>query len=198
TVSTALLRWTRERIPDAGSTAPDTAGNGSLMRLAPVSIRYWAEADLRREIAAKQSRTTHGAPEAVDACIYYADRLAEAIDGMAEPEVLRPIASSFAGKIQAIALGDWRGKKRHQVRGTGYVADALEAALWCVRTGATFRETVLLAANLREDADTTAAIAGQLAGALYGARAIPEEWLQKLAWRSRIESTARALFDASL
>lgn len=75
---------------------------------------------------------------------------------------------------------------------------SLEAALWCVGRTGTFRDAVLLAANLGEDADTTAAITGQLAGAIYGASGIPEEWLEKLAWRDEITASTLDLFAASL
>ena len=87
---------------------------------------------------------------------------------------------------------------RGQVRGSGYVIHSLEAALWAVGKAQDFREAVLLAANLGEDADTTAAIAGQLAGALWGESGIPEDWLAKLAWRDRITDLADRLHDLSL
>lgn len=87
--------------------------------------------------------------------------------------------------------------QRDQIRGSGYVLHSLEAALWCVGRTSNFREAVLLAANLGEDADTTAAIAGQLAGALYGASGIPAEWLEKLAWKDEIAAMAHTLFEAS-
>lgn len=73
---------------------------------------------------------------------------------------------------------------------------AVHAALWAVSRTSTFKNAVLLAANLGEDADTTAAVAGQIAGALYGASTIPTEWLEKLAWRERIEALAADLHDA--
>lgn len=82
------------------------------------------------------------------------------------------------------------------MRGTGYVVASLHAALWAVSRTSTFRGAVLAAANLGEDADTAAAVAGQIAGALYGAAAIPAAWLAKLAWRERIERMAHDLFDA--
>jgi ADP-ribosyl-[dinitrogen reductase] hydrolase len=73
------------------------------------------------------------------------------------------------------------------------VAHSLEASLWSVGRTASFEQAVLLAANLGEDADTTAAITGQLAGALYGASGIPRRWLNKLAWTSRIRQMAERL-----
>jgi ADP-ribosyl-[dinitrogen reductase] hydrolase len=73
------------------------------------------------------------------------------------------------------------------------VIDTLEAALWAVRESSDFRSAVLLAANLGGDADTVAAVTGQIAGALWGKSAIPQEWLERLAWRDRIEDRARTL-----
>jgi len=81
----------------------------------------------------------------------------------------------------------------HQISSSGFVAHSLEAALWCVATTDNFDDAVPLAANLRDDADTTAAITGQLAGALYGGSSIRKSWLEKLAWRHRIEDLARDL-----
>lgn len=174
----------------SGPSGEYDAGNGSLMRLAPVAIRYWNDAEKRRDVAARQSRTTHGAPEAVDACILFADILADAIAGKPRSQVLRPRQGSYAGNIQAIAEGSWRGKPRHEIRGSGYVVHCLEAALWSVSRTATFRDAVLLAANFREDADTTAAVTGQLAGAIYGQSGIPKEWQERLADRYAVVGAA--------
>ncbi len=198
TTSTALSRWLRTGDPVAGTTASDTAGNGSLMRLAPVAIRHWRDRTRLRDVAARQSRSTHGAPEAVDACVAYAEVLADAIAGQPRSQVLRRREDSYAGAIGGILAGSWRGKARTKIRASGYVAHALEASLWSVGRTGSFADAVLLAANLGEDADTTAAITGQLAGALYGASAIPPEWRERLAWGGRIEGIANSLFHESL
>lgn len=79
--------------------------------------------------------------------------------------------------------------------GNGYVVDSLEAALWCFARTATFEEAVLCAANLGDDADTTAAICGQLAGAFYGQAAIPRHWQDRLAWADQIRALADRLHD---
>ena len=197
TVSGALGRFKQAGDPLAGSDDPMSAGNGSLMRLAPAAIRYWNDAEERRNASARQSMTTHGAPEAVAACAAYADLIAEAIAGTRKEDVLRPRSDDHAGKIKSIMAGSWRGRHRDEIRGSGYVAHSLEASLWCVGRTGTFAEAVILAANLGEDADTTAAITGQLAGALYGRDGIPSDWLGKLAWRERIEQQAGQLFDQS-
>ncbi|WP_027442567.1 ADP-ribosylglycohydrolase family protein [Erythrobacter cryptus] len=195
TTNDALNRWQRSGDPYAGATDPNTAGNGSLMRLAPVAIRFWRDPEALRRVAALQSRTTHGAPEAVSACVAYAELLAKAIAGVPAHEVLSPRSGDYAGAIAAIMAGSWRGKARREIASSGYVAHSLEAALWSVARTSDFRSAILLAANLGGDADTTAAIAGQLAGALYGASGIPQEWLGMLAWKPRIEGMAHSLIE---
>jgi ADP-ribosyl-[dinitrogen reductase] hydrolase len=198
TVSSALQNWRMHGDPVAGSADPLSAGNGALMRLAPVAVRYWNDRTRLLDVAVRQSATTHRAPEALSASIAYAELLADAIAGRPRSEVLAPRSGTYAGKIAPIMGGSWRGKPRDQIASSGYVAHSLEAAIWSVGRTATFQEAVLTAANLGGDADTTAAIAGQLAGALYGIAGIPQEWLQRLAWRERIEAIATELFSASL
>ena len=195
TTRQALSRWKRTGNPTAGSTDPQTAGNGSLMRLAPVAIRFWRDRPTMRDVAARQSATTHAAPEAIDACVAFAEVLADAIEGRPRSEVLRDRVGPYAGAIQPIMAGSWRGEGRNHVRATGYVAHSLEASLWSVGRTGSFEEAVLLAANLGEDADTTAAITGQLAGALYGANGIPQRWRDLLAWEPRIRAMAEGIFQ---
>jgi ADP-ribosyl-[dinitrogen reductase] hydrolase len=198
TTNEALSRWLRDKDPYAGSVSPHSAGNGSLMRLAPVATRFWNDRDKMRDVAGQQSRTTHAAPEAVDACVLYADILADAIEGQQRQDVLRIRTDPYAGKIQTIASGSWRSKTRDQILSSGYVAHSLEAALWCVGSTADFKSAVLKAANLGNDSDTTAAVAGQLAGALYGTGGFPRHWLDRLAGRKHIEERAATLFNKSI
>lgn len=187
TTRQALMRFKASGDPIAGSTDPNAAGNGSLMRLAPVAIRFHRDRAKLRDAAARQSRTTHAAPEAVDACLVYAEMLADAIEGRLVSEVLQGHQGNWTGAIGKIAAGSWRGKPRLQIRASGYVAHSLEASLWSVARSGSFAEAVLLAANLGEDADTTAAITGQLAGAFFGANKIPQTWQQRLAQQEYIE-----------
>lgn len=100
--------------------------------------------------------------------------------------------------MQAIIDGSWKGKHRDDIRSSGYVLHSLEAALWCVGSSGSFSEAVLKAVALGDDADTTAAITGQLAGAVYGLSGIPERWRKRLAWKDRIEGLADRLFTESL
>lgn len=187
----ALARYRSDGNPIAGSTQADTAGNGSLMRLAPVALRWYREPPAAMAAARRQSATTHGAPAAIAACSYFAGLLADAIASGDKAAVLAP---RLAGQpaVDAVARGSWK-RERGQIRSSGYVIDTLEAALWAVSRAANFEEALLLAANLGGDADTVAAVTGQLAGAIWGRAGIPAQWLEVLAQRERIEQLAVAL-----
>ena len=193
TTREALLRYRRTGDPFAGPVAEDTAGNGSLMRLAPAVLGFLHDPAACREVAGEQSRTTHGAPQAVQSCQYFADLLRRAIGGQTKDTVLAPQEWEGHAAVRAVAAGSWRGKDRAAIRSTGYVIHTLEAALWAVGTTDSFEEAVILAVNLADDADTVGAVTGQLAGALYGLGAIPERWLERLAWRDRIVAAADGL-----
>ncbi len=200
TTAEALGRFERMGDPFAGSADPMAAGNGSLMRLAPAALRHLHNADAARCLAADQSRTTHAAPQAVEACILFTDLLREAILGRPKAEVLAPRPWSgdpAIAAIAAIAAGSWRGKPRDAIQSTGYVVHTLEAALWAVDRTDSFSEAAVLAVNLGGDADTVGAVAGQLAGALYGMGGIPQRWLDVLAWRARLQDAADALAGMS-
>ncbi len=194
---TALDRFAADHNPVAGSTSARDGGNGSLMRLAPIAVRFRQLANAQAAAVA-QSVVTHGAEECVDACAYFVELLLQAIDGVDKEMVLQPRDRALSPKIAAIARGEWRQKPEGQIASTGYVVHTLEAALWCVAQSADFREAVLRAANLGHDADTVAAVTGQLAGALWGLTGIPAAWLAKLAWRDDIVARGTALWDASL
>ena len=193
TTRNALERYLRTGDPLAGSTDPGTAGNGSLMRLAPVALRFWNDRDRLDHAAAQQSRTTHAAEEAVDGCRAFADLLADAISGKPRRDVLAPRAFDGAPAIAEIVKGSWRGCAREKIRSSGYVVHTLEAAMWSVARTGNFRNAVLLAANLADDADTVAAVTGQLAGAIYGLSGIPTDWLERIAWKDQLLDTAERL-----
>lgn len=195
TVHDALGRYEDTGEPMAGSTDERAAGNGSIMRLAPVVLFFHPDNAAAIHHAAESSRTTHGATECVDACRLMASILCRALDGAAKDDALLGDASTFTGapRIEAIARGDYRAKAPAEIRGTGYVVQSLEAALWCVHTTDSFEAAVLRAVNLGDDADTTAAVAGQIAGGLYGRSGIPSRWLERLAMRDLIEELATKL-----
>ncbi|MFP4346584.1 MAG: ADP-ribosylglycohydrolase family protein [Anaerolineales bacterium] len=196
TVAAALRRYRRTGEPFSGSTDPYSAGNGSLMRLAPIPMYYVEEPERAVHLAAESSRTTHGAQEAVDACRLFAKMLVRALRGAEKESLLfgSEPDGELAPAIAAIARGEYRGKGRDEIRGSGYVVESLEAALWCFLQTRSYRGAILCAANLGDDADTTAAICGQIAGAYYGAEGIPIVWREQVAMAPFIEETARRLY----
>lgn len=187
----ALLNYLDHGDPVAGSTDPYKAGNGCLMRYAPVAIfAQHRSQGARLELAKRSAVTTHASPECVQATQIFQEVLWRALDGRPKEEVLTIDASVFSAlspKLQDVCDGAWRTKHRDDIRGSGYVVEALEAALWCVAQSGSFEEAVLLAANLGDDADTTAAICGQIAGAMYGEEGIPGAWREVVAMRETIE-----------
>ena len=195
TVGEALNRYQQTGDPMAGSTNPHSAGNGSIMRLAPVPMFYYPDLAAALRYSAESSRTTHGAAECIDACRLLAGIICRALSGASKEDILFGEADSFTGepKIKLIAQGEYRNKSNSKIRGTGYVAESLEAALWCFDQTDTFESAILKAANLGDDADTTAAICGQVAGAFYGESGIPGKWLKKLAMREEISTLADRL-----
>lgn len=197
TTRDALMRFNETGDPIAGSKSAQSAGNGSLMRLSPVAVRYFHDRATMAEVARRQSEVTHGAAEAVDACIVFASLLADAIIGTPVHDLLAPRLVDAAPAITKILAGGWQEKSRDEIRSSGYVVHSLEAAIWSVGNSSSFEEALVLAANLADDADTVAAITGQLAGAIWGATAIPDSWLDCLAWHDRIVCAAESLFYAA-
>ena len=195
TISSALTRFESVGEPLAGSEHPRSAGNGCIMRLAPVPMYFFDDRGQAIDRAAESSRTTHAAAECLDACRLLAAVLCEALGGGSADSVLFGHGGLEIGEAKIIAVrdGDYRGKTIEEIRGSGYVADCLEAALWCFHHSQSFEEAVLMAANLGDDADTTAAVCGQVAGAYWGIEGIPPRWLKKLAGRTMIEQMAVAL-----
>ena len=199
TTSRALVRFKRTGDPFAGSSDPHSAGNGSIMRLAPVPMCFARDLGQAVRHSAESSRTTHGAEECIDACRFFGAMLVRALTGATKEDVLTADAKGFSGaaKIVDIARGAYRSKAERAIIGSGYVAESLEAALWCFDETDSYDAAVLRAANLGDDADTTAAVCGQVAGAFYGVQGIRPAWLEKLAMRAEIEDLASKLFECS-
>jgi ADP-ribosylglycohydrolase len=199
----ALLKFEKTQEPYCGSTDPRSAGNGSIMRLAPVPLFYTKRPLEGIEKSGESSRTTHGARTAVDACRYFGALLVGAVNGVSKEELLSERYSPIPGyweenplveEIDEIAAGSFKYRQPPEIQGSGYVVKSLEAALWAFYHGNSFREACLLAVNLGMDADTTGAVCGQLAGAFYGEGEIPQSWRSQLIRSHLIESMADRLF----
>ena len=193
-----------------GDSNDRASGNGSIMRLAPVPIHYQPlfPGDIARlaELAAESSLVTHASSKCLSACRYLAIVLAGLIAGLDKEEVLHSDWSALRElrshkplhpDIDEIAAGSFRTRQPPKIVGSGYVVRSLEAALWAFDHTDDFRTAVLAAVNLGDDADTTGAVCGQLAGARYGQSGIPDEWLEGLAKRAMIESALDRLLETT-
>ena len=195
TVGKALDRFENNDNPLAGTTNPTSAGNASIMRVAPVPMFYYAQREAAIEYSGDSSRTTHGAAECIDACRYLGLVIHRALSGASKEDVVATVPPDVLAStsIQAIADGCYFDKTMDEIKGSAYVVESLEAALWCFWTTDSFKEAILATANLGDDADTNAAICGQVAGAFYGASEIPAEWLDVLVMRDGITAIADRL-----
>ncbi|QPT11887.1 ADP-ribosylglycohydrolase family protein [Serratia rubidaea] len=180
-----------------GNTSPDTAGNAAIIRHAPVAIFCRNSLHNTYLESKMQSMATHCAVESIHSCQYLGFILHYLLNGASKEEAFAPHVMPLSVRLLLINAGEYKDKTRDQIRSSGYVIDTLEAAMWAVWNTDNFRDAILLAANLGDDADSVAATAGQLAGALYGYSGIPDEWLAKLAQRERISQLAESLFELS-
>ncbi|CAF1104642.1 unnamed protein product [Adineta steineri] len=171
----------------------DAAGNGGLMRLAPVPLFFWKYPNKAVEYCGQSAMLTHGDQKAVDACRFYGALIVAALQGKSKSELLHRDfyqkhrewfgVASLHEDVLKIVAGSYKKKNGYEdgIRGKGYVIDSLEAALWAFWSDEdSFENGVISAVNLGDDTDTTAAIYGQLAGAYYGYRKLPERWISKI------------------
>lgn len=201
TTSRALSRF--QQTGDArssGNPSEAASGNGSIMRLAPVPIRYCRlfpdDVAALVRFAAESSLPTHASAPCLSACRYLALLLAGLIHGESRDRVLAPDWEPLARLqtleplhplILKVAEGSFRTKQPPAIRGSGWVVESLEAALWAFHNATGFEEAVLRAVNLGDDADTTGAVCGQLAGACWGESGIPTPLCTGLARPDMIE-----------
>lgn len=199
TVRAALARYLSIGEPFAGSTDGNASGNGSLMRLAPAVLAFASNPDEAVAMAGESSRTTHASEQCIDSCRLFARYLLRALSGESKDAIVRSAGlvdpSVYVHReVAAVAAGSFIWRDPPDIHGTGYVVASLEAAMWAFHRANNFREAILLAANLGDDADTTAAIAGQIAGAHWGEDAIPGEWREKLVMHEKIATFADQLY----
>lgn len=206
TCSTAIENYFKYNKPLClcGLTSEHSNGNGSLMRIHPFSLYLYYKKELNLEIVHKASALTHAHERSQIACGIYSFVLWEILKFPEKVSIqsgLNRARRFYRGKSNDHYFSRlyWqigqlsRSKvfpevKRDEINSSGYVVDTLEAAIWCLLNTHSYKECVLTAVNLGDDTDTVAAVAGGLAGALYGYDAIPKEWLNKLLKRRYLES----------
>ena len=153
-----------------GCDGPRDNGNGSLMRTVPLAFTGAADDEVRAV-----SAITHAHHTSTEACV----RMVRVARALAAGEPLERAVPDFDALLAT---------PRERVGSGGYVLDTYRAALWCLVTTSSYEECALAAVNLGEDTDTTAAVAGALAGIVYGMEGIPEGWLSALRGRDVIEA----------
>ena len=194
----------------SGAKGANAIGNGSIMRLAPVPIAmaglFAGSPAVLAKHCAESSLPTHGHEDCVSACAYLGLVIAAFLGGMDKSDVLNSgwvhlqtlrSAGLLTPGVEAVAHGSFQKKQPPAIKGSGRVISSLEAALWAFWNGKTFEEAILKAVNLGDDADTTGAICGQLAGAYWGVDGIPQSLKDGLAGKEMLESGFAGLMERS-
>jgi ADP-ribosyl-[dinitrogen reductase] hydrolase len=188
---------------DTKCGAKDANGNGPLMRLAPIPLFYFRSAPDAIQFAGTSASLTHGGKKAIDACRFYSALICSAINGVSKQDLLdkKIYREHFKARldedVMKIIEGSYKEKDGYEggIRGKGFILNALEAALWAFYNDEdSFEKGVLLAVNLGDDTDTTAAIYGQLAGAVYGIDGIPQRWRDRLFQTNFLITLANGLY----
>jgi ADP-ribosyl-[dinitrogen reductase] hydrolase len=191
------LSWEEAAAETRRRLAPRDAGNGSLMRCAPVALFARQDEELNRSSSASSSRVTHMNPLAVECCVVYNLVLARLLD---DPtlDVLETASAYAESQLIGDALGTIPTMDRADIDASGYVLSTFTAACWAVHRADSFEEAVILAVNLGGDADTTGAVAGALAGARWGLSSVPQRWSDTLICRDDLVSLADGLLALSI
>jgi len=201
----ALFRYMNHKCSECGnSRLKRGAGNGSLMRIAPIALFYEKNEKLAMEMASKSSYTTHGLKICADACMLYTSLIIGALRGNSKEKILSMSYAkkmikmldnyTFDKEILEVINGSYKNKQRDEISSSGYVVDTLETSLWAFYNTNSFDEGLILAVNLGYDADTIGAVYGQLAGAYYGVENINSVYKSDLMRVDFIEDMALELF----
>lgn len=196
--------------PDlAGGIDVSSNGNGSLMRILPL-LFYILDKPIeeRYEITKQVSSITHGHIRSIIACFYYLEFARKIFLGGDKFEIYKKLQIEITNHLASLSINvseaalfdrllkqDIQELTEENIFSSGYVLHTLEASIWCLLKTDTYEEAVLKAVNLGEDSDTTGAVAGGLAGLLYGFETIPEHWMAQLARKEDIENLAERLTE---
>lgn len=204
-------------LEECGNNTEGSKGNGSLMRMIPVAFYLKNEKDFekRKKICYFMSSITHATDECKMACHFYVELVIKIVDEIQKNQnskdidvekLINETTEEMKDKLMMNDRAEEENEKnekspfdriinhslsklpREEIRSYGYVIDTLEAALWCVLKNDNYKDTMLCAVNLGHDTDTVAAVAGGIAGVLYGYEGIPQEWINQLKGKKIIDS----------
>ncbi len=205
----AIERLVAGKKPElAGPVDENSNGNGSLMRIMPLLFcLYGMPVRKRFDMVKDVSSITHGHIRSVIACFYLLEFGSLILEGFNKFEAYNILKSNFSSVLLSFYVSDKEISnlerllnnniydiKENQIKSSGYVIDTLEASIWSILTTNNFRDAVLKAVNLGNDADTTGAVTGGLAGLIYGFRDIPIEWVRSLAKNSEINDLSERMY----
>lgn len=189
----------------------DAAGNGVIMRLAPIPMVFYSDLVKCHDHCKTNAKMTHPSPQGIACSVYMGWIISSLLSGMSKKDVLEgPDSDKWAyfetdpemsrNATGGITEKTYREKKPGApggIIGSGYVISCLESALWAFETTDNFKDGALKAVNLGNDADTTGAVYGQIAGAYYGLSGIPDEWVKKIVKIDEIKLRAKQLYELS-
>lgn len=177
----------REALPEG------VGGNGTVMRCAPVALRFRRDPAALVRASIDSARITHADPRCTWGAVAINQAIVHLLDGGPIRDVARAAAAGIEERRVRETLRRAPTLTADKVRGNGYVLSTISAAIWCLVTYPSFEEAVVAAVGLGEDTDTTAAVTGALAGAAYGASAIPGRWVERVQYRNELEMLAARL-----
>lgn len=198
TTTGALLRIAKG-VPaeQAGGQTEDSNGNGSLMRILPVALRFAAEPAAKyAERLESASAITHSHARSRMACVFYGLLVRQLLENVEPPAALAAARTEFANlynqapdysRFRPILEDDFTRLPAAEIVSTGYVLHTLHASIWCLLTTRSFPDCVLQAVNLGGDSDTTGCVAGGLAGVANGMKSIPQDWRNQLARKGDVD-----------
>ncbi|MEZ4529705.1 MAG: ADP-ribosylglycohydrolase family protein [Thermomicrobiales bacterium] len=175
----------------------DSAGNGAIMRCAPIAMRFRANPARVRSVSIDVSRITHANPLCTWASVAVDQAIADLLDGAPVDSAITASARGIDDPEVVASIAHAQSATRDETRSGGFVLDTLGAAYWSLSQTDTFEEAVVTAVGLGGDTDTTGAVTGALAGARYGYAAIPERWSSQVQHRNELHELALRLLQSS-
>ncbi len=180
-----------ERLTD--ETPGKLAGNGAVMRCAPIALRFRHDREMLRQVSIDVARMTHPDPMATWGSVALNQGIVHLLDGGSLEEVAAAAVAGVDHADVVAVIRDAAGRAYDEVRSGGFVLETLGAAFWAIAHRDSAEEAIVAAVSMGDDTDTTGAVAGALAGAHYGVEALPERWRSVLEPREELVSLAERL-----
>jgi len=173
------------------------AGNGTVMRCPPLALRFRNDRQQLVQASLETARMTHADPRATWGAVALNQAIVHLLDGEDPAGVLGAAVKDIPEPSVSKAILSVTGMARDDLRSGGYVLDTLTASFWCLLNRSGPEEAIVAAVGLGDDADTTGAVTGALAGAAHGVEAIPERWRRRLLVHDELDHLARQLITWS-